>query len=229
MSDRKFLFGLIASLVWFSVVTGLLFVDLEDTLEMKPNEWGDFLAGLTAPLAFLWLILGYLQQGDELRISNEALLIQAKELQNSVEQQRALVEVTREQVQAERDALKEEIRTRRNAAKPIFAITRTQSLFSDNQRQFGFSVTNVGSTVRNVCARLSDRVGDNEDLFQTPVFSSADTRRFTLKLAAPLPDREILLLVTYTDALDRDGVTKFKMTETGSPGARHVQFEAVDV
>ncbi|PRY93952.1 hypothetical protein [Donghicola tyrosinivorans] len=40
---------------------------------MAPNEWGDFFAGATGPLAFFWLILGYQQQGEQLRISNEEL------------------------------------------------------------------------------------------------------------------------------------------------------------
>ncbi|MFN4312570.1 MAG: hypothetical protein ACK4FK_18455 [Ferrovibrio sp.] len=34
---------------------------------LPPNEMGDFFAGIFAPLAFLWLVLGYMQQGDELR------------------------------------------------------------------------------------------------------------------------------------------------------------------
>lgn len=34
---------------------------------IRLNEWGDLLAGLFAPLAFLWLVVGYFQQGQELR------------------------------------------------------------------------------------------------------------------------------------------------------------------
>src|SRR5688572_10764591 len=52
--------------------------------DMKPNEWGDWAAGLAAPLAFLWLVVGYLQQGEELRANVDALKQQAVELKNSV-------------------------------------------------------------------------------------------------------------------------------------------------
>ncbi|WP_437880874.1 hypothetical protein [Pseudomonas sp. LRF_L74] len=55
--------------------------------ETDINEVGDFLAGAFAPLAFLWLVLGFFQQGEELRNSNEALKLQASELRNSVDQQ----------------------------------------------------------------------------------------------------------------------------------------------
>lgn len=34
---------------------------------IRLNEWGDLLAGLFAPLAFLWLVVGYYQQGQEMK------------------------------------------------------------------------------------------------------------------------------------------------------------------
>lgn len=45
------------------------------------NEMGDYLAGAFAPVAFLWLILGYMQQGHELRNS-------ITEMQNSLDEQK---------------------------------------------------------------------------------------------------------------------------------------------
>ena len=42
-------------------------------ISMNLNEFGDFLAGVFAPLAFFWLVIGYFQ-------SKEALELQAKEL-----------------------------------------------------------------------------------------------------------------------------------------------------
>ena len=36
--------------------------------EMLLSEHGDYLAGIAAPVAFLWLVLGYRQQGKELRL-----------------------------------------------------------------------------------------------------------------------------------------------------------------
>lgn len=77
---------------------------------LPPNEVGDFLAGAFSPLAFLWLVLGYFQQGEELKNSADALWLQGEELQNSVTQQRELVEVTREQLAHEREALAAEER-----------------------------------------------------------------------------------------------------------------------
>lgn len=58
---------------------------------MDLNEVGDFLAGAFGPVAILWLVLGFFQQGIELRQGTDALRLQAKELSNSVEQQIELV------------------------------------------------------------------------------------------------------------------------------------------
>ncbi len=48
------------------------------------NNLGDFLAGVFGPIAIMWLVLGFFQQGKELKNSVEALELQASELKNSV-------------------------------------------------------------------------------------------------------------------------------------------------
>ncbi|MCF4997418.1 hypothetical protein GIW70_21270 [Pseudomonas syringae] len=62
------------------------------------NELGDFLAGVFGPLAVLWLVLGYYQQGRELKISSQALVAQCVELSNSVSQQQKALEVSTDQM-----------------------------------------------------------------------------------------------------------------------------------
>lgn len=49
------------------------------------NELGDFLAGVFAPLGFLWLIYGYRQQGKQLEQNSIAINQQAEALQQQVE------------------------------------------------------------------------------------------------------------------------------------------------
>lgn len=64
---------------------------------LELNEIGDFLAGVFGPIAILWLVLGYFQQGLELRQNTAALELQVKELRLSVESQKELVAVTKSQ------------------------------------------------------------------------------------------------------------------------------------
>ena len=50
------------------------------------DELGNFLEGAFAPLAFLWLVIGYFLQKKELEQNTEALRTQATEIQRSAEQ-----------------------------------------------------------------------------------------------------------------------------------------------
>lgn len=67
------------------------YVEWIQLLKMKPNEFGDFLAGVFGPLAFFWLVSGYLQQGVELRNNSKALMLQAEELRVSSDALKAQV------------------------------------------------------------------------------------------------------------------------------------------
>ncbi|QJE97995.1 hypothetical protein [Luteolibacter luteus] len=70
--------------------------------EMAPNTFGDAVAGTAGPLALLWVVLGFLQQGKELRQSGEALRMQADELQAAVDQHKEMVKATRDSLDFER-------------------------------------------------------------------------------------------------------------------------------
>lgn len=49
------------------------------------NELGDFLAGIFTPLAFGWLVYGYLLQSKELRLQREELALTRKQLGKQTE------------------------------------------------------------------------------------------------------------------------------------------------
>lgn len=93
--------------VWVGLVIYILFVllytlafgnsDGKNVL-LSSNELGDFLAGVFAPLAFLFLFLGYKQnskalkiQSVELKQNTKALRLQVNEMKESVFQQSQLV------------------------------------------------------------------------------------------------------------------------------------------
>lgn len=74
------LWGAFFTVAYLALMGWWLSVNWIAFLCLKLNELGDFLAGTFGPIAFLWLVLGFLQQGRELRL-------QAEELRNSVQQQ----------------------------------------------------------------------------------------------------------------------------------------------
>ncbi len=53
---------------------------------LPADELGSFLEGAFAPLAFLWLVIGYFLQQKELEQNTQALRAQAKEIQRTAEQ-----------------------------------------------------------------------------------------------------------------------------------------------
>ncbi|TXY28584.1 hypothetical protein FXE87_06390 [Vibrio mimicus] len=74
-------FGILLTSLWFLLLCGLVALKWDDAASMSLNEWGDFLAGVTAPIAFLWLIIGYMLQRKELSLNSEALWLTQKEVE----------------------------------------------------------------------------------------------------------------------------------------------------
>ena len=103
--------GVALTAVWVGVVLLYVATNWEHVKGLQANALGDFAAGASAPLAFLWLVIGYFQQGEELRNSANALWLQGEELRASVEQQRKLadyaarqLEIESERIEAERES-----------------------------------------------------------------------------------------------------------------------------
>jgi len=141
----------VAGLVAFLVV-GTLWGWVGWPESLRINEIGDFLAGAFSPLAFLWLVLGFIQQGRELRL-------QVAELAQSVHQQKELVGVTRETLDHERTALltqteadrlrnKPQLRLKLTDRRPAHIVKADGSLIK-SLAKCRFLITNTGN-------RLSD-------------------------------------------------------------------------
>jgi hypothetical protein len=143
--------GAIVTVAWVAFLVIYLLTVADVFADLPPNEFGDFLAGAFAPLAFLWLVLGFWQQGQELRHSADALWLQGKELQHSVEQQRELVNVSREQLQFESHVLQQQREEIARSAQPILSIVRAGSMSSPpGNRLYRFRVINYGKTCTEV-------------------------------------------------------------------------------
>ena len=117
---------------------------------LAPADFGTFLGGAVSPLAFGWLVLGFFQQGVELRHSARALWLQSEELRHSVEQQKALVDVTREQFEHERDERRKSEEEAERLARPNIGIQLNSSTTSGDTRTYSFLLVNAGAVVTNV-------------------------------------------------------------------------------
>ncbi len=210
MANRRTTIGTIASFAWLAVAAYLVIRDPAATTKMAPNEWGDFLAGCFAPLAFLWLVLGYLQQGDELRLSTDALRLQAEELKNSVEQQRELVEVSRLQVQSEREALAYERTLREDLSLPKFRIEYGGISFrGDGYWTYTVTFINTGHDATAVYSEIQLPDGFSQRLLDQALFSKGAQTSSQFTMRTEFPRVRGKLILRFVDGLGRPTEQQF--------------------
>jgi hypothetical protein len=203
--------GIAVTCVWLVVILGCALVSWSSFKALTPNEWGDFLAGAFAPLAFFWLVLGFFQQGAELRNSGQALWLQGEELRNSVEQQRQLVEVTREQLAFESNRITVEQNRARQLAQPDLDLSLGGSMGltgSQQGREQTFYLANHGKT----CTRVFIYRDDNEI---ARVDQIERGRRMEFRLGIPLTFQKAILTVSYLDDHREEGMRHFLLTQNG--------------
>jgi hypothetical protein len=187
--NRYFLVGLIFTLTYLTGAGWYVGYGQQSISTLELNALGDFLAGVFSPLAFLWLVLGFLQQGEELRQNGEALRLQAEELRKSVEHQEQLVLATREQVEFEKSVVERQAQQLANKERPIFYITGGSNSGSShtNGRTFAYQIQNIGERAadlyleveRGVVAGLTSR---------RPMLERGDEMRIQLHTYAESPD-----------------------------------------
>lgn len=226
---NRFKLGALISLIWLLLMLLVVILQWSSAQTMKPNEWGDFFAGFFAPLAFLWLVLGYLQQGDELQLSTKALQLQAEELKNSVEQQRELVEVTRQQLNAERDALTLDIQARKEAAKPMFVFKNEGGSFSENECNFNISIGNAGSTVTQVKGTLEIEGIPTYEFFNYVMFVSGGNATTRLSIPIRFPENPAILTVTYLDSFGQFGRSIYSVSKQDDTLSSMLNFDIANI
>ena len=104
--------GIILTSLWGLLISSLIYLKWELAKGMSLNEWGDFLAGVTAPLAFLWLIIGYMLQREELKLNTVALLHQRDELLKQAKEMAKQTKFIRDQASAAKAQQRELMRKR---------------------------------------------------------------------------------------------------------------------
>lgn len=87
MNKKSLSTGIIVTAIWVTIIVLIyFFTGLGHPKSL--NELGDFLAGVFAPIAFFWLILGYMQQGKQLDQNTKALEQQERALQLQIGEMR---------------------------------------------------------------------------------------------------------------------------------------------
>lgn len=64
-------FGVALTMLY--ILIGCFYFLPKSSAPLPLNEIGDFLAGFCAPLAFLWLVIGYFQNSQTIKLQSEEL------------------------------------------------------------------------------------------------------------------------------------------------------------
>jgi len=139
--------------IWVLAAGSYIYLALPHIEGLDAVDVSALLSGAFMPLAFLWLVVGFFQQGAELRQNTEALRQQADRLEQQVQGTKSLVlvavrqtEATVRMVQLERQKFEEETRNRSHAAQPRFVLDEGMR----HPRAGSMRLHNVGASASNL-------------------------------------------------------------------------------
>lgn len=142
--------------IYFKIHNGILPTDL--------NEFGDFIAGAFAPLAFFWLVRGFYQQGkgleqnsrslelqsQELEKTTKALELQVQEMKLALIQQTSLAETTKQDLELSKKSFEYQAENQHISVQPFLHI-RTATTRSDQEYFYiDFKISNSRAICRDV-------------------------------------------------------------------------------
>lgn len=214
----KFPYMLIFTIVYLAMVILYCLLDVKGMRTLRPNEWGDFLAGFFAPLVFMWLIYGYHQQGKELSL-------QIEELSNSVAQQKSLAITAQQELDLLIDREKRQTELEIINAQPYFHVKD----FEIKQLQthgalffiFSFNLKNSRNLCRSLFTMYSKDYVNNQLVWEGADFLPTDLEKgininFNIHSRYVIDEREdisvLYLKFFYTDAIDVIRIQILKIT-----------------
>lgn len=188
------------TVVWLSCFFILLFIKRCTISALELNEWGDLIAGTFAPLAFFWLVYGYFQQGEELRLNREALLLQQHELAEQVKATNALVDPAVLQAKIMKEAHQLALLDREIINKPKLKIKK----FLNGESRECYEIENLGANIYRV--KFSCSYSNNSSLPEISLVTNALVGFHFLDDRTPVETMEL-----YVDYETNDGA-KHRLT-----------------
>ncbi|MNP39940.1 hypothetical protein D3C76_1335370 [compost metagenome] len=164
------------------------------------------------------MVVGYFQQGDELKQSTAALRLQGEELKNSVEQQHKLAEISRQALEHEKEVRQNEVHRRARSLRPVLSLKGGSPMMENGEYVLDCELINHGSQVYDIQVIL--RVGNTKSLVGcASVMNDGDTIRFSVNWDPRRSGGKLDVEILYEN---RDGVhaaTTFTAISSGNFGA----------
>lgn len=208
---RRIGFGITA--VYMLLVAKYSCLHYSDIISLTPENIGNFLGGVFGPLALAWLILGFYQQGIELKQNTEALRLQVQELAESVKQQTELVAVTREQVHAADAALEFERKRYHKEIQPELKIVEDIRHFREGEIiGLSLKMANMGHKARNIVISF-DPPSTNYSPTELGIWESSSAQSIEWGIDRPIsPITTGIIMFLYQDQSGMRHKQRFKWT-----------------
>lgn len=188
------------TIIWLGVGLAYLSYNLGAFKELPPNGWGDTLAGFFAPLAFLWLVAGYIQQGHELKQNTE-------ELKRAVEQQTIMAQTTEKQTLLFTEEYHFQRHKEKLAAQPLFRISVRRSHISNGKTMMLLEVQNNGKTIQSVSFSVDGAELTSQKDFLVMRTGSSET----LSLSVDRDATCFGITVCFLDGLQNAGALSYRL------------------
>lgn len=192
------------SLVYLSCVGLFVYLVPQKLLSLELNAIGDFLAGVFGPIAFLWLVLGYRQQGTELRM-------QAAELKASVEQQTEMVKAQQVSLQNYERSLE-----------PLLKLEYSGERKDRNGCSEVFLIKNAGSYCDSIVIKVTGNGETRAPVSVEPLHKDAAHEFLIPEFISPYVEQE--LVVSYTKRSGLKNWQAFSVRKSKTPEEASVQI-----
>lgn len=177
------------TVIYIGIIVLVIAAKLDELFELKLNELGDFLAGAFGPVGFLWLVLGFLQQGRELKLSSDALRLQADELKNSVEQQSIMASAALKQIESQSLAFDLQLQESERQMSALFSFEFISDVGKSHSGIARLNVTNYGGWADHVNVVFDPPIGDTSKWYY-PYLRPDQTRVVDIDLRGVDPGKK---------------------------------------
>lgn len=206
------LWGTLVTIAYLAVIGWWVSTKWSSFLGLELNALGDFLAGAFGPIAFLWLVLGFLQQGRELRL-------QVEELSRSVQQQTVMAEAAMEQIKSQKAALDIQIWQHEQSISPSFDVQVFLANGPFNGRTSSqVRLTNRGAAVHGIEVLFEGPLGDGKPLEIGPLNSLGVSDDKIFDYSSPTENVTGFLTINYvrSDGAARSAHFVYEARKNGS-------------
>ena len=176
------LFIILFSVAWFAVVAVYItqFFGWSNLFSMVPNEFGAFLGSITLPLAIIWVIMAYIDRGNNFRHETELL-------QNSINQVFFPDSNGDAVTKMIADAIKSQVIDLKEATRDVFAqsdvIRRDLVERVDDMRQLSEAITSYATqALPSLAEQIQQLTANFQEVAEKASTTTSDFRVNTIKM-----------------------------------------------